>query len=79
MRTNIVLDDALINEAFAVTGIRSKKELVHRALQVLLQTEQDARRRADYHERIGDIQQKTSGLVLREKPHSLIRSDRDRQ
>jgi len=36
MRTNIVLDDALVNEAFALTGVHTKKELVNLALRELI-------------------------------------------
>ena len=36
MRTNIDLDDLLMQEAFALTGVRSKKELVHLALNELI-------------------------------------------
>ena len=36
MRTNIVLDDSLVEEAFALTGIRTKKDLVHLALEELV-------------------------------------------
>lgn len=32
MRTNIVIDDALIKDAFAVSNIKTKRELVDRAL-----------------------------------------------
>ncbi|MGB5835306.1 MAG: type II toxin-antitoxin system VapB family antitoxin [Thiohalocapsa sp.] len=32
MRTNIVIDDALVEEAFAISNIRTKRELVDRAL-----------------------------------------------
>ena len=32
MRTNIVIDDALIEEAFAVSNVKTKRELVDRAL-----------------------------------------------
>ncbi len=32
MRTNIVLDDALISQALKLTGVRSKKEVVNLAL-----------------------------------------------
>jgi Arc/MetJ family transcription regulator len=32
MRTNIVLDDELIKEAFAVSNARTKKDLIHEAL-----------------------------------------------
>ncbi len=32
MRTNIVIDDELLNEAFSVSNARTKKDLVHEAL-----------------------------------------------
>ncbi|HEY9420934.1 MAG TPA: type II toxin-antitoxin system VapB family antitoxin [Thermoanaerobaculia bacterium] len=38
MRTNIVLDDDLIAEATRLTGIKTKKDLVHEALRVLVAT-----------------------------------------
>ena len=36
MRTNIVLDDELVKEAFALTGARTKRELVRLALEELI-------------------------------------------
>lgn len=36
MRTNIVLDDDLVEEAFALTGVRTKRELVRLALEELI-------------------------------------------
>lgn len=51
MRTNIVLDDDLIEEAFALTGARTKKELVHLALRELV----NARRRKNLTELAGRI------------------------
>ena len=36
MRTNIELEDDLVEEAFSLTGIRTKKELVHLALRELI-------------------------------------------
>ena len=38
MRTNIDLDDELIAEAARLSGIRTKKDLVHEALRVLIAT-----------------------------------------
>jgi Arc/MetJ family transcription regulator len=32
MRTNIVIDDELLNEAFAVSNAKTKKDLIHEAL-----------------------------------------------
>lgn len=38
MRTNIVLDDELVEEALTITGARTKKEVVHLALQELVRS-----------------------------------------
>jgi len=38
MRSNIVLDDELVEEALAVTGARTKKDVVHLALQELVRS-----------------------------------------
>jgi Arc/MetJ family transcription regulator len=36
MRTNIVLDDALVDEAMRVTGVKTKKDVVDLALRELV-------------------------------------------
>ncbi len=36
MRTNIVLDDELVERAQKLTGIKTKREVVHEALRVLI-------------------------------------------
>ena len=36
MRTNIVIDDELLKEAFTVSRAKTKKELIHEALQELI-------------------------------------------
>jgi Arc/MetJ family transcription regulator len=51
MRTNIALDDKLVEEAFAVTGLRTKKELVHLALTELVR----ARGKKDLLDLVGQI------------------------
>ncbi len=38
MRTNIVLDDALVEEAMILSGAKTKKELVSKALQEFITT-----------------------------------------
>ena len=38
MRTNIELDDKLVEQAFALTGIRTKKELINFALAELVKS-----------------------------------------
>lgn len=38
MRTNIDIDDRLLERAFALTGVRTKKELVNLALKELVES-----------------------------------------
>jgi Arc/MetJ family transcription regulator len=51
MRTNIVLDDKLMAEAFALTGVRTKRDLVHLALSELVRS----RRKQDLLDLAGRI------------------------
>ena len=40
MRTNIVIDDELMNEALRVTGLKSKREAIELGLRTLLRLRQ---------------------------------------
>ena len=51
MRTNIVLNDELVKKAFRHSSARTKKELVHEALEELI----SARQRRDLRELRGKI------------------------
>ncbi|MEM6796420.1 MAG: type II toxin-antitoxin system VapB family antitoxin [Acidobacteriota bacterium] len=51
MRTNIDLDDDLVAEAFEYSTMTTKKDLVHEALRVLIQS----RRRLDLRELPGTV------------------------
>ena len=51
MRTNIVLDEELLKEAFAVSESRTKKDLIHEALRALIRLN----RRRDLTELAGRI------------------------
>ena len=52
MRTNIVIDDNLLKEAFTVSLARTKKDLVHEALKELIRL----RKRKDLTELAGSIE-----------------------
>ncbi|MBM3790660.1 MAG: type II toxin-antitoxin system VapB family antitoxin [Acidobacteria bacterium] len=52
MRTNIILDDRLVAEAFALTGVRTKKDLIHLALRELVRS----RRKKNLMDLAGQIQ-----------------------
>ena len=51
MRTNIVLDEKLVKEAFAVSEHRTKKDLIHEALRVFIRL----KKRKDLSELAGKI------------------------
>ena len=51
MRTNIFLDDELLKEAFRLSNARTKKELIHLALEEFVQN----RKRKDLRELKGKI------------------------
>ena len=46
MRTNIVLDDALVNRARELTGIRTKREVINTALRTLVRLQEQSSARA---------------------------------
>ena len=52
MRTNIVIDDNLLNEAFTVSQAKTKRDLVHEALKELIRL----RKRKDLTELAGTIE-----------------------
>lgn len=51
MRTNIVLDDALVEEAFRYASVSTKRELIHIALTEFIQNH----RRKDVRELVGKV------------------------
>ncbi len=52
MRTNIDIDDSLLEEAFSVTHVRTKKELIHEALKEFIRL----KKRKDLTELAGFIE-----------------------
>jgi Arc/MetJ family transcription regulator len=52
MRTNIDIDDDLLEEAFSIAQVRTKKELIHEALRDLIRL----RRRKDLTDLSGFIE-----------------------
>ena len=51
MRTNIVIDDELLKEAFSVSNAKTKKDLIHEALKELIRL----RKRKDLVELAGSV------------------------
>ncbi len=69
MRTNIVIDDQLMAEAMAVSGLRTKRETVETALRTLIRI----RRQADVLalagtvDWVGDLDAMREGRLLHEE------------
>ncbi len=58
MRTNIDIDDTLLNEAMAATGSSTKKDTVHQALELLVQVRKNQARIRELYGKIqweGDL------------------------
>ena len=51
MRTNIVIDDELLNAAFSVSNAKTKKELIHEALKEFIRL----KKRKDLVELAGSV------------------------
>lgn len=59
MRTNIVIDDELMKEALALTGLKTKKEAVELGLKTLIQLRKQEKLK-DYQGKLqwsGDLEQ----------------------
>ena len=46
MRTNIVIDDELIERARKITGLKTKREIIHEALRTLILMREQAKVRS---------------------------------
>ena len=51
MRTNIVIDDELLNQAFSVSNAKTKKDLIHEALKEFIRL----KKRKDLKELAGAV------------------------
>lgn len=79
MRTNLVLNDALVEEAMRVSGARTKREVVDLALRGLIEAKAAEKRSREWRERAARLDEKTAALRLRRRPTELLRDDRDRR
>ncbi len=73
MRTNVVLNDELVEEARKYSTAH-----IEEALRVLVQTRAAEQRRARYERELLRIRRRLEGVTLRESAHDIIRRDRDR-
>ena len=76
MRTNIILNDELLEEAMKYSQARSKRGVVEEALATYVAVKDKERRRATYGERLKQLQSKTQSVRLRSDSRDIVRQDR---
>jgi Arc/MetJ family transcription regulator len=77
MRTNIVLNDDLVEEAMQYSTVKTKRALIEQALQTFVEVKSTERRRATYQQRLERLDAQLRGLRLRRSPADVLRADRD--
>ena len=78
MRTNVTLNDELLDEAVRLSGNRSRREVLEDALRTYVEVKGAEGRRNSYRQRLAKLDAKLSNLRLRRPPSELLREDRDR-
>lgn len=78
MRTNIVLNDALVEEALTYSNARSKRELVEEALQTFVKVKAAEKRRATYRNRLRAVRERCADFKPRVCAHDIVKRDRQR-
>ncbi|NQU40131.1 MAG: type II toxin-antitoxin system VapB family antitoxin [Lentisphaerae bacterium] len=78
MRTNIILDDNLMDEAARYSQARSKKALVHEALASYVATRRAEQQRESYKDRLSNVRRRVGAARTKESAASLVRRDRAR-
>lgn len=78
MRTNIHLDDDLMDQAARYSQATSKRALVKEALQTYIAAKAKEEKNATYASRLEKVRTRLAGLRLREKPSQLLKEDRSR-
>ena len=78
MRTNVVLNDELVEEAMKYSTARSRSALLEEALRVFVQSRAAERKRASYERRVLELRQRLAGVAPRESALDVVRRDRER-
>ncbi len=78
MRTNLVLNDDLMAEARKYSHADSKRGLVEEALSVFIRTRAAEQKTLSYQSRVQELENKLSGIKLRETPFKILREARER-
>jgi Arc/MetJ family transcription regulator len=78
MRTNIDLDDDLVQEAMRYSKARSKRALVEEALRAFVDVRTQEIRRSNYQNRLASIRSRTSSIRLKKSAVEILHEDRSR-
>ncbi|HUP49501.1 MAG TPA: type II toxin-antitoxin system VapB family antitoxin [Thermoanaerobaculia bacterium] len=78
MRTNIVLDGELVEEAMRYSKSKTRRGLVEEALRTFVRVKEDEQRLRSYRERLTRLRSRLSASPLRDSARDLVRRDRDR-
>lgn len=78
MRTNIHLDEGLLQAAMQLAGAKSKRAMLDQALRFFVERKIADRDLESYRERLKRVQAKTAGLRFDESATDLVREDRER-
>lgn len=78
MRTNIVLNEELIEEAMKYSSAQSKSALIEEALRAFVQARALEQRKQNYERRVLLLRQRLDAVVTRESAVDLVRKDRER-
>ena len=79
MRTNIVLDDELVQDAMQYSSARSKRALVQEALATYVVVKREEQKRASYRDRLADVRRRVGERRMSVSATEAIRADRQRE
>jgi Arc/MetJ family transcription regulator len=79
MRTNIILNDELVDEAMRYAKSKTRSGLVEEALRTFVEVRSAEERRRTYRERLRALEDRLHAVRLRQTPRDLLRADRDRR
>ncbi len=78
MRTNVVLNEELLQEAQRYSTAKSKSALLEEALRTLVQVRARERATENYASRLRQVQQKLQNKVFRDSGTEILGRDRNR-
>lgn len=78
MRTNVVLNEELLDEARRYSTAKSKSALIEEALRVFVKSRAAEQTRASYERRLLSLRERLATVTPRESSADIIRRDRER-